>query len=253
MTHQKDLVENKGWWPPPNSRLSSRPLSDQFWREVLAGIIKAKKAGTTPYSILTKMAKEWDIHISLIIEFLKATGLWGAFRGCTLDGGMAKKALDGATRGSGIWTAGTKLYAIGKHHFEKSVGDDNAPKKGTKLLGATMTRKRVNGHVALKLPVFWKNKRRFTETEEKNNDMNEEETLHALAEGTSGSAWMFYHHYNPDLLQAIQHVIAGDKLEHVINGLLEMKSLCDGDCKACKEGTCKTGKKLGCPHNTTGE
>ncbi len=67
-------------------------------------------------------------------------------------------------------------------------------------------------------------------------------------EETSGSAWMFYHHYNPDLLQAVQQVIVGSKVEDVVNGLLEMEDmLCKGSCEQCKAGTCAIGKKLGCP------
>lgn len=71
-----------------------------------------------------------------------------------------------------------------------------------------------------------------------------------LEEGTSGSAWMFYHHYNPELLQAIQQVLVGSKVEDIVDELLEVEELlCKGNCEKCKAGTCPIGEKLNCPTN----
>ncbi len=47
------------------------------------------------------------------------------------------------------------------------------------------------------------------------------EDVEDLDEGTSGSAWMFYHHYNPDLLKAMNKLIVGNKIEDVVDELLE--------------------------------
>jgi hypothetical protein len=48
-----------------------------------------------------------------------------------------------------------------------------------------------------------------------------------LDEGVSGSAWMFYHHYNPELLEPIQEIINGATVESVIDQLLEMDAKVD--------------------------
>lgn len=42
-----------------------------------------------------------------------------------------------------------------------------------------------------------------------------------IDETTTGSAWMFYNHYNPELTRAMQRLIVGDQVEDVVNGLLE--------------------------------
>ena len=47
------------------------------------------------------------------------------------------------------------------------------------------------------------------------------EDVEDLDEGMSGSAWMFYHHYNPELLDAMQKVLVGAKVEDVVDELLE--------------------------------
>jgi hypothetical protein len=74
-----------------------------------------------------------------------------------------------------------------------------------------------------------------------------------LNEGVSGSAWMFYNHYNPDLLNAIQKVIVGEHVENIVNSLLEDKALCEGSCSQCLAGTCSVGKELNCPHQAAAE
>ena len=75
-----------------------------------------------------------------------------------------------------------------------------------------------------------------------------------LEEGTSGSAWMFYNHYNPSLLDAMQQILVGSKVEDVVDSLLEADySLCKGSCQKCLEGTCEIGKKLNCPYQTKAE
>lgn len=43
---------------------------------------------------------------------------------------------------------------------------------------------------------------------------------YTLEEGVAGSAWMFYNHYNPELLQALQQVIVGEKVEDVVGNML---------------------------------
>ncbi len=50
-------------------------------------------------------------------------------------------------------------------------------------------------------------------------DDHEDEEL--LKEAVSGSAWMFYNHYNPDIIAAMQQVILGHKIEDVVDGLVE--------------------------------
>jgi len=39
----------------------------------------------------------------------------------------------------------------------------------------------------------------------------------------SGSAWMFYNHYNPDLLKAVQSVVLGSQVEDAVDSLIEIK------------------------------
>jgi len=38
---------------------------------------------------------------------------------------------------------------------------------------------------------------------------------------TTGSGWMFYHHYNPELLRALQQVLIGEKVADVVDDLLQ--------------------------------
>lgn len=49
---------------------------------------------------------------------------------------------------------------------------------------------------------------------------------HTLSEGleeaVSGSAWMFYNHYNPELTQALQQILVGERVEDVVNTLVEV-------------------------------
>ena len=40
----------------------------------------------------------------------------------------------------------------------------------------------------------------------------------------SGNAWMFYHHYNPELIDAVTSVLRGSQVEDVVDGLLERKA-----------------------------
>jgi len=44
-----------------------------------------------------------------------------------------------------------------------------------------------------------------------------------LDEATSGSAWMFYNQYNPELLDAIKQVLVGERIEDVISKLIQEK------------------------------
>ena len=55
---------------------------------------------------------------------------------------------------------------------------------------------------------------------EKAQDELQQSAEEFLDEAT-GSAWMFYHYYNPELLDAMQQVLVGHKIEDVVNGLLE--------------------------------
>jgi hypothetical protein len=43
----------------------------------------------------------------------------------------------------------------------------------------------------------------------------------ASLEEASGSAWMFYNHYNPELLKAVQQVLVGEKVEDIIDKMLQ--------------------------------
>jgi len=43
-----------------------------------------------------------------------------------------------------------------------------------------------------------------------------------LDEAISGSAWMFYNHYNPDLLNALQRVLIGEKVDDVVNSMFNL-------------------------------
>jgi hypothetical protein len=113
-----------GWWPAPNSNLG-RPRSDQFWEEVLGSILVKKKKNQNPDKILSTVSRTWGIKPKLLEEFLKQSGLYGAFTGGTLDKNTCKKVIDSAITGSGIWAAGTKLKVVGKHHFEKSWGSSS--------------------------------------------------------------------------------------------------------------------------------
>jgi len=80
------------------------------------------------------------------------------------------------------------------------------------------------------------------------------EDVEEIDEATSGSAWMFYNHYNPELLKAMQEVIVGHKVEDVVNRLLETDvSLCKGACSKCLDGTCEVGKSLDCQHQAKAE
>jgi hypothetical protein len=55
------------------------------------------------------------------------------------------------------------------------------------------------------------------------DDDDKEESLEGneLEEGVSGSAWMFYNHYNPELTKAMQCILVGERIEDVINSLFE--------------------------------
>ncbi len=55
---------------------------------------------------------------------------------------------------------------------------------------------------------------------EKPEDVNIDE---GAGSTITGSAWMFYNHYNPDLLKAVQRVLVGEGVESAVEGLLERK------------------------------
>lgn len=122
-------AESKGgWWPPPNTRLG-RPMSDQFWQQLLLELVTRKAKGESVPSILRALARNWQVTTQFIREFLKAAGILAAFESCTLDSDTALAVLDGATRGSGIWTAGTKTDVLGKHRFNQSINLPSKPSK----------------------------------------------------------------------------------------------------------------------------
>lgn len=53
------------------------------------------------------------------------------------------------------------------------------------------------------------------------SDDYEDELAEGAGASISGSAWMFYNHYNSNLLKAVQDVIVGDQVEDVVNSLIE--------------------------------
>jgi len=161
------LLESKGWWPPPNTKWG-RPLSDEFWTKLIMELLNRKIKGENPSSILRQLARNWEVSEDLIEEFLRVTGLLGAFRSCTLDSNAIVNIFTGATRGSGVWTAGTKLSIIGKHHFDNSVGTDKAPKKEKEPGGAEIPKSTMHHNMGqkwprklhYKRPRFWWRKKR---------------------------------------------------------------------------------------------
>jgi len=80
---------------------------------------------------------------------------------------------------------------------------------------------------------------------------------HQLDEGVTGSAWMFYHHYNPEILKAMQKILVGHQVEDVVDELMEVThaahTLCKGSCPKCIDGTCDIGRKLNCPYQARAE
>lgn len=40
----------------------------------------------------------------------------------------------------------------------------------------------------------------------------------------NGSAWMFYNHYNPDLLKAVSKILQGSSIEDQVEALLNEES-----------------------------
>ncbi|MHA2064753.1 MAG: hypothetical protein ACXABY_10300 [Candidatus Thorarchaeota archaeon] len=72
---------------------------------------------------------------------------------------------------------------------------------------------------------------------------------HALQEGAeellgeaTGSGWLHYYHYNPELIDAMQQVIVGHKVGDVVDGLLE-GGFVSGLKKGAKGKLKKTWKK----------
>ena len=49
------------------------------------------------------------------------------------------------------------------------------------------------------------------------------EDQESLDEAVSGSAWMFYNHYNPELTQAMQRILVGEQVADVVSDLVEGK------------------------------
>jgi hypothetical protein len=126
-------IKKQGWWPPKNSR-HGEPLSAEFWGMVMQSVLKIMPKARNKDSGLRRVAREWEnmgrrgysgrfaktrgqparaasvsqITLSLIKEFMKAAGIYDAYVAGTLDTITLMNVFDGAERGSGIWTAGTK-------------------------------------------------------------------------------------------------------------------------------------------------
>lgn len=72
-------------------------------------------------------------------------------------------------------------------------------------------------------------------------------------EETTGSGWMFYHHYNPDLLKSIQRIITGDKLEDVVDSLLEDEPVEESAAKLAGAAGIGAATALGASHIVRGK
>jgi len=122
----EELLEsaNKGWWPAPGSRLG-RPLSDEFWEELLKEILLKIPKNKKPKVILKEVARTFNVSEDLVSAFLDQSGLLGAFEGGTLDDTAVRRVLDAARTGSGIWTAGSKNKVLGTHSQNKTKDSKN--------------------------------------------------------------------------------------------------------------------------------
>jgi len=100
------------------------------------------------------------------------------------------------------------------NHFNQDLADSEEEERDAALVKEEARRRALNPWLGAKPHTI----------QEDLEDEDEE-----LVEGTSGSAWMFYNHYNPELLQAVQQVIVGEKIEDVVGNLLSEVSRSDND------------------------
>lgn len=123
------LPSESSWWPPKNSRFGE-PKNIAFWEMVLDALLRGKKKWpNVDYDeVIERIAQDLNIKPREIHEFLNATGLDGAFKGCTLDAQMTKKVIDDGKRGGGIWTKGTADTMLQRRYSGRTPRVD--PTKG---------------------------------------------------------------------------------------------------------------------------